>query len=224
MLAHAHIDYPNVEYNFATRGQNAFNLALHLGAVFDSRNTVGGVSWLGEQLFDLTEEKWHGLPFTPRPTVLYDGTKDILLTKDEVARHALARNLQCAMTAEAQVAEGLRVLRAEVNPSATARYLLGNIVVGSSNAVGAPMTTGSRGSKRSRGWADADPANGLHIPTIAWREETSWNQEARNPKSLAELALKAPIIVENLKEEEHEAAFERWLSTRAREAAKMQNA
>ena len=97
-------------------------------------------------------------------------------------------------------------------------------MIGSSNAVGAPMTTGSRGSKRSRGWADADPANGLHIPTLAWREETSWNRGARNPKSLAELARKAPIIVENLTEEEHEAAFERWLSTRAREAAKMQNA
>ena len=118
-LAHAHLDCHNVDYNFATRGQNAFNLALHLGAVFNSRNTVGGVSWLGAQLFDLTEEGWRGLPFSPRPTVMYDGTKDILLTKDEVARHALARNLQCALTAEEQVAEGLHILRAELNPSAT---------------------------------------------------------------------------------------------------------
>ena len=86
--------------------QNAFNLALHLGAIFDSRNTVGGVSWLSAALFDLTEEGWHGLPFSPRSTVMYDGTED------EVAQHALARNLQCALTAEEQVAEGLRVLRA----------------------------------------------------------------------------------------------------------------
>ena len=102
----------NVDYNFATRGQNAFNLALHLGAVFNSRNTVGGVSWLSAALFDLTEEGWHGLPFSPRSTVMYDGTEDILLTEDEVAQHALARNLQCALTAEEQVVEGLRVLRA----------------------------------------------------------------------------------------------------------------
>ena len=52
------------------------------------------------------------------------------------------------------------------------------------------MTTKSRGSKRSRGWADADPTNGLHIPTIAWREEMSWNQGARNPENLAKLARK----------------------------------
>ena len=111
-LAHAHLDCHNVDYNFATRGQNAFNLALHLGAVFNSRNTVGGVSWLSAALFDLTEEGWHGLPFSPRSTVMYDGTEDILLTEDEVAQHALARNLQCALTAEEQVVEGLRVLRA----------------------------------------------------------------------------------------------------------------
>ena len=43
---------------------------------------------------------------------MYDGTEDILLTEDEVAQHALARNLQCALTAEEQVVEGLRVLRA----------------------------------------------------------------------------------------------------------------
>ena len=98
VLAHAHIDFPNVDYNFATRGQNAFNLALHLGAVFDSRNTVGGVSWLSAQLFDLTEEGWHGLPFTPRPTVLYIVSHDALSLSrahGARARGGVSPQLQC---------------------------------------------------------------------------------------------------------------------------------
>ena len=56
LQAHAHDGQERgdeFDFNFATIGQNAINLGLHLSAVLHSRNTVGGVSWLPAELFDL---------------------------------------------------------------------------------------------------------------------------------------------------------------------------
>jgi len=228
-LAHAHdgdARGDKHDFNFATRGQNAFNLGAHLRAVLHARNTVGGVSWLPAKLFDELGggETWEGLPFKPRPTVLYDGTEEILRNAEEVTRDALARHLQCTLPARDQVAEGLRVLRAQPKPSETARYLLGDTVVGASDAKGAPQTTKSRGQKRSKGPSDADPTKALAIPRIPWKEVPLWDQGAQVPENIARWERTPPILIENLTEDEHKAAMQRWLNPRARERARLQNA
>ena len=59
LQAHAHDgqergDDRRVRLQLCQHGQNAINLGLHLSAVLHSRNTVGGVSWLPAELFDLS--------------------------------------------------------------------------------------------------------------------------------------------------------------------------
>jgi hypothetical protein len=228
-LAHAHDGEARGDehdFNFATVGQNAVNLGAHLRAVLHARNTVGGVSWLPAKLFDELGggETWEGLPFKPRPTVLYDGTEEILRNAEEVTRDALARHLQCTLPARDQVAEGLRVLRAQPKPSETARYLLGDTVVGASDAKGAPQTTKSRGQKRSKGPSDADPTKALAIPRIRWKVVPLWDQGAQVPENIARWERTPPILIENLTEDEHKAAVQRWLNPWARERARLQNA
>ena len=124
-LAHAHDGETRGDehdFNFATVGQNAFNLGAHLRAVLHSRNTVGGVSWLPAKLFDELGggEAWEGLPFKPRPTVKYHDTDEVLLTGEEVREHALERHLQCELTASEQAEAYYVVHAAEACVSAAA--------------------------------------------------------------------------------------------------------
>ena len=226
-LAHAHdgdARGDEHDFNFATVGQNAFNLGAHLSAVLHSRNTVGGVSWLPAKLFDELGggETWEGLPFKPRPTVKYHDTDEVLLSGEEVREHALERHLQCELTASEQAAECARVLRAQPNPSETVRCLLGNVAVGSSDAKGAPKVTTHRGGKRSRGEAASSPANGMAIPQIVWAELPLWAEGARVKAAQDRWATMPPILIENLTEAEH--LVQRWLNPRARERARLQNA
>ena len=140
-----------------------------------------------------------------------------------MTRDALARHLQCTLPAREQVAEGLRVLRAQPKPSETARYLLGDTVVGASAAKGAPRTTRSCGQKRSKGPSDADPTEGMAIPRIPWKVVPLWDQGAQVPENIARWERTPPILIENLTEDEYKAAEERWLGPRAQRAAQLQN-
>ena len=229
-LAHAHAGQERGDelvFDFATIGQNAFNLGAHLSAVLHSRNTVGGVSWLPAELFGPSAPPWTDLPFAPRRTVRYHGTSEILLTEAQVREHALMRYIQCSLTASEQAAECARVLRAQPNPSETVCHLFGAWAVGSSDAEGAPMVTGQRGGKRSRGKAASSPANGMAIPQIAWAEVPVWAEIARDPDAqqawITKEATTPPIVIENLSEEGYLAAEKRWLGPRARETARLQN-
>ena len=117
------------------------------------------------------------------------------------------------------------MLRAQPNPSETVCHLFGDMAVGSSNAKGAPRVTGSRGGKRSRGAAAASsPANGMAIPQIAWAEVPVWAEFARVQAAQKAWAKQAPILIDNLTEEEYLAAEKRWLGPRVRKAAELQNA
>ena len=220
-LAHAHAGQERGDklvFDFATIGQNAFNLGAHLSAVLHSRNTVGGVSWLPAELFGPSAPPWTALPFAPRRTVRYHGTSKILLTEAQVREHALMRYIQCSLTASEQAAECARVLRAQPNPSETVCHLFGAWAVGSSDAEGAPMVTGHRGGKRSRGKAASSPANGMAIPRIAWAEVPVWAEIARDPDAqqawITKEATTPPIVIKNLSEEGYLAAEKRWLGPR----------
>ncbi|KOO53648.1 hypothetical protein Ctob_016584 [Chrysochromulina tobinii] len=145
LLEHAACNEREVVFDFATRGQNAFNLGLHLAAAIHTRHTVGGVSWLPAKLFDLEHDPWMGLPCTPRPKVRYFGTDETVLSEEMVLQHAIARQLQSSLSARKQAAELLRVFRAQKDPLATARHLRGETVVGVSDAEGAPEVAGGSG-------------------------------------------------------------------------------
>ena len=75
-----------------------------------------------------------GLPCTPRSTVRYAGRDEIVLSKEAVLQHALARFLQSSLSPHEEAAELLRMLREQPDPCATVRHLLGETVVGASDA------------------------------------------------------------------------------------------
>ena len=79
-----------------------------------------------------------GLPCTPRSTVRYFGKDEIVVSEDRrsssMRYHACARSLQSSLSPHEEAAELLRMLREQPDPCATVRHLLGETVVGASDA------------------------------------------------------------------------------------------
>ena len=84
------------------------------------------------------EQPWMGLPCPPRSTVRYFGKDEIVLSEDRrsssMRYHACARSLQSSLSPHEEAAELLRMLREQPDPCATVRHLLGETVVGASDA------------------------------------------------------------------------------------------
>ena len=84
------------------------------------------------------EQPWMGLPCTPRSTVRYFGKDEIVVSEDRrsssMRYHACARSLQSSLSPHEEAAELLRMLREQPDPCATVRHLLGETVVGASDA------------------------------------------------------------------------------------------